>query len=358
MTKGIKGIFSVATLVSLLGCSTFSREEKAEYKEWIESSDGQMVSIHVWNQKYRQGRRQRAKLEDAKQEKRRTAEYEEWKQETNGGLIYDSGTGRKIACGRDRWVSEIRDKWLAEKDSRARAQSAKDVMERMEREEDAEKSPEERMHDVFEKKSADIMSKIADRHVACLICGFRFGMSEDEAYHLIEKDGGQTGGGERIWQYGILKKPFRLFDRVQLCFLHGRLCSLKLLISKDIDDVNTARSEWTMVERLIEKKFGAKFIQGDQQMLGGGETVAMGLLFGNRGVDMALNANEQERKARRLTTGDIVFLHRGALNLEVRDVRLETELEDVKKRIEEQKKRARDNMNGLILNAEDGSDVL
>lgn len=30
----------------------------------------------------------------------------------------------------------------------------------------------------------------------------------------------------------------------------------------------------------------------------------------------------------------------------------------MKKRIEEQKKRARDNMNGLILNAEDGSDVL
>ena len=122
-----------------------------------------------------------------------------------------------------------------------------------------------------------------------------------------------------------------MFDRVQLCFLHGRLCGLKLLISRDIDDVNTARSEWTMVERLIEKKFGAKFIQGNQQMLGGGETVAMELLFGSRGVDMALNANEQERKARRLTVGDIVFLHRGALDLEVRDIRLETELEDAKK---------------------------
>lgn len=358
MTKGLKGIFSVATLVLLLGCSTFSREEKAEYKEWLESSDGQMVSIHVWNQKYRQGWRQRAKLEDAKQEKRRTAEYEEWKRETNGGLVYDSVTGRKIVCGRERWVSEIRDKWLAEKDSRARAQSAKDVMERMEREEDAKKSPEERLHDVFEKKSAEVMGKIAERHTTCLICGFRFGMREDEAYHLIEKDGGQTGDGGWICQYGILKKPFRLFDRVQLCFFHGRLCSLKLLTSKNFDDVNTARSELTMVERLIEKKFGAKFIQGDQQMLGGGETVAMGLLFGNMGVDMALNANEQERKARRLTARDIVILHRGALNLEVRDVRLETELEDAEKRIKKLKKRARDNMNGLILNAEEGSDVL
>ena len=93
-------------------------------------------------------------------------------------------------------------------------------------------------------------------------------------------------------------------------------------------------------------------------MLGGGETVAMGLLFGNRGVDMALNANEQERKARRLTARDIVFLHRGSLSLEVRDVRLETELEDAKKRIKELKKRAKDKMNGLILNAEEGSDVL
>lgn len=84
----------------------------------------------------------------------------------------------------------------------------------------------------------------------------------------------------------------------------------------------------------------------------------MGLLFGNMGVDMALNANEQERKARRLTARDIVILHRGALNLEVRDVRLETELEDAEKRIKKLKKRARDNMNGLILNAEEGSDVL
>lgn len=49
MTKGTKEIFSIVTLMLLWGCSTFSREEKDEYKEWIESSDGQMVSIHVWN---------------------------------------------------------------------------------------------------------------------------------------------------------------------------------------------------------------------------------------------------------------------------------------------------------------------
>lgn len=70
MTKGTKEIFSIVTLMLLLGCSTFSREEKEEYKEWLESSDGQMVSMHVWNQKYRQGWRQRAKLEDAKREKK------------------------------------------------------------------------------------------------------------------------------------------------------------------------------------------------------------------------------------------------------------------------------------------------
>lgn len=65
----------------------------------------------------------------------------------------------------------------------------------------------------------------------------------------------------------------------------------------------------------------------------------MGALLGNMGVEMALTANEQERRTRRLRAGDIVILHRGSLNMEVSDVRLESELEETKKRIDALKER-------------------